>query len=110
MAGFPNDSAGKEFACNAGDSGSIPGSGITPGGGNGDPFQYSCLKNSMGRGTWQATVHRVAKSWTRLNTPFRASLVVQLVKNLPAIREPWIPSLGWEDPLEKGKEIGGAHV
>ena len=62
MAGFPNDSAGKEFACSAGDSGSIPGSGITPGGGNGDPLQYSCLKNSVGRGTWQAPVQGVTKS------------------------------------------------
>ena len=62
MAGFPNDSACKESVCNAGDTGSIPGSGITPGGGNGDPLQYSCLKNSMDRGTWQATFQRVTKS------------------------------------------------
>ena len=47
-----------------GDSGSIPGSGRSPGGWHGNPFQYSCLENPMDRGAWQATVHRVAKNWT----------------------------------------------
>ena len=51
-------------ASNAGDPGSIPGSGRSPGEGNGNPLQYSCLKNPMDRGAWQATVHGVAKSWT----------------------------------------------
>ena len=54
---------------NAGDKrdvGSIPGSGRSPRGGHGNPFQFSCLKNSMDRGAWQATVHRVAKSRTQL--------------------------------------------
>ena len=46
------------------DEGSIPGSGRSPGGGNGNPLQYSHLENPMDRGAWQATVHRVAKSWT----------------------------------------------
>ena len=50
-------SDGKESACNARDSGSIPGSGRSPGEGNGNPFQYYCLENSMNRGTWWATVH-----------------------------------------------------
>ena len=58
-------SDGKESACYAGDQGSIPGLGRSPGGGNGYPFQYSCQKNSMDRGTWCATVHGVAKSWTQ---------------------------------------------
>ena len=58
--------AGKEFACNAGDAGSIPGSGRSPGEGNGNPLQYSCLENPMDRGAWQATVHGVTKSRTRL--------------------------------------------
>ena len=62
--GFPGGSDCKESACNEGDPGSIPGSGITPGGGNGNPLQYSCLENSMDRGAWQATVHGVAKSRT----------------------------------------------
>ena len=47
--------------------GSIPGSGRSPGEGNGNPLQYSCLENSMGRGAWRATVHGVAESWTRLS-------------------------------------------
>ena len=71
--GFPDSSVGKESACNAGDPGSIPGSGRSTGEGNGYPLQYS---------------------W--------ASLVSHLVKNPPAMWETWIPSLGWEDPLEKG--------
>ena len=71
--GFPDSSVGKESTCNAGDPGSIPGSGRAPGEGKGYPLQYS---------------------WT--------SLVVQLVKNLPAMREIWVPSLGWKDPLEEG--------
>ena len=58
---------GKESACNAGDSGdsgSIPGSARSPGGGNGNPPQYSYLENPLDRGAWQATVQRGAKSWT----------------------------------------------
>ena len=70
----PDSSVGKESACNAGDPGSIPGSGRSAGEGIGYPLQYS---------------------W--------ASLVAQLVKNLLAMRDTWLQSLGWEDPLEKGK-------
>ena len=55
-------------ACNAGDPGSIPGSGGSPGEGNGNPLQHSCLENSMDRGAWQATVPGVAKSLTGLST------------------------------------------
>ena len=55
-------------ARNAGDEGSIPGLERSPGEGNGNPLQYSCLKNSMDRGAQQATVHGVAKSWARLGT------------------------------------------
>ena len=57
----------KNLPANAGDlrdAGSIPGSGRSPGEGNGNPFQYSCLENSTDRGAWRATVHGVAKSWT----------------------------------------------
>ena len=74
LIGFPDSSVGKESTCNAGDSGLIPGLGRSPGEGIGYPLQYS---------------------W--------ASLLAQLVKNLPAMRETWVRSLGWEDPLEKGK-------
>ena len=61
---FPSSSDSKASACNAGDTGSIPGSGRSPGEGNGNPFQYSCLESPMDRGAWWATVHGVAKSWT----------------------------------------------
>ena len=71
---FPDSSDGKESACNAGDPGSICGMGRSAGEGVGYPLQYS---------------------W--------ASLVAQLAKNLPEVWETWVPSLGWEDPLEKGK-------
>ena len=71
--GFPDSSVGKESAFNAGNPGLIPGLGRFPGEGIGYPLRYS---------------------WT--------SLVDQLVKNLPTMRETWVRSLGWEDPLEKG--------
>ena len=54
-------------ACNAGDLGLIPGSGRSPGEGNGNPLQYSCLENPMDRGAWWAIVHGVTKSRTRLS-------------------------------------------
>ena len=57
----------KVSAYNAGDPGLIPVLGRSPGEGNGTPLQYSCLENPMDRGAWQATVHVVAKSWTRLS-------------------------------------------
>ena len=73
LLGFPSSSVGKESACNAGDPSSIPGSGRSSGEEIDYPLQYS---------------------W--------ASLVAQLVKDLPAIWETWVQSLGWEDPLKKG--------
>ena len=72
--GLPGSSGGKESACNAGDPSLIPESG-----------------RSLGEGT----SYPLQDSW--------ASPVAQLVKNLPAMRETWVRSLGWEDPLEKGK-------
>ena len=72
--GFPDSSVSKESAWNAGDPGSIPGLGRPPGEEIGYPLQYS---------------------WT--------SLVAQLVKNLPAMQETWVQSLGWEDALEEVK-------
>ena len=98
----------------------------SPGVGNGNLLQYSCLEIPTDRGGWQATVYGVTESWTRLSdfTFFFtlihththththtyayticiwASLVAQLVKKLPAMWETWVQSLGWEHPLEKGK-------
>ena len=61
---FPGSSDCKESACNAGELGLIPESGISPGEGNGNPLHYSRLENPMDRGAWWATVHGVTKSWT----------------------------------------------
>ena len=61
---FPCGSIGKKSGCNVGDPGSVPGLGRSPGEGNGNPLQYSCLENSMDQGDWQATVHGVTKSQT----------------------------------------------
>ena len=72
---FSSGSGGTESACNVGDLGSIPGLGRSPGEGNGNPVQYSCLENPMDGGVWWATVLGVAKSltglsdWTELNCP-----------------------------------------
>ena len=66
--GFPCGSAGKESACNVGDLGSIPELGRSPGGGHGNPLQYSCLENPMDRGTWQVTVHGAARVGYNLAT------------------------------------------
>ena len=67
FGGFPGSSDGKASDYNAGDLGLIPGSGRSPGEGNGNPLQYSCLENLMDQGAWWATVHGVAKSRTRLS-------------------------------------------
>ena len=67
VRGCPGGSDGKEFACNAGDLGSIPRSGRSLGEGHGYPLQYSCLENPMDRGAWWATLHGVATSWTQLS-------------------------------------------
>ena len=72
--GFPGGSAGKESACNAGDLGSIPGLGRSPGEGKGYPLQYSGLENSM-----DYIVHAVTKSWTQLND-FHFTLVTRKLR------------------------------
>ena len=64
---FPGGSDGKESAQSAGDPGLIPGLGRSPGEGNGNPSQYSCLENSMDRGAWRAIVHGVPESPTLLS-------------------------------------------
>ena len=72
--GFPGSSVVKDLPANAGDMGWIPRWGRSAGGGYGNPLQYSCLENPMGKGAWQAIVHGVAKSQTQLSThtPFSA--------------------------------------
>ena len=71
---LPSGSAGKGPACNSGDRGdmgSVSGWGRSPGGGNGNPFQYSCLENPLDIGAWWAPVHGVTESWTRLSVHAR---------------------------------------
>ena len=101
--GFPVGLAGKESASNVGDLGSISWLERSPGEGKGYLLQYSGLEKSM-----DYTVHGVAKSQTQLS--FWASLVAQLVKNLPAVWETWVQSLNWEDPLEKGKATYSSNL
>ena len=73
--GPPRRLSGKiKSPSNAGDMGSIPGSGRSPGEGNGNPLQDSCLENPMDRGAWWVTVHGVTKSWTRLNIDYGYTL------------------------------------
>ena len=99
--GFPGGSEVKASACNVGDLGLIPGSGRSPGEGNGNPFQYSCLENPMDGGAWWATVHGVTKSRTQLRdftsslqrTKRRASLVIQWLRICLAIEGIQIQSL-----------------
>ena len=64
MTGLPGGSVVKNLSANTGQVGLIPGLGRSPGEGNGNPLQDSCLENSMDRGAWRAIVHRVAKNWT----------------------------------------------
>ena len=64
---LPRWCSGKESTCNVGDAGSIPGSGRSPGGGNGKPIQHACLDNPMDREVWWATVHGVSKGQTQLS-------------------------------------------
>ena len=66
--GFPDGSDGEESAYSVGDPGLSPGSGGSPGEGNGSPIQYSCLENPMDRGAWRATVHRVTRAGHDLAT------------------------------------------
>ena len=123
---LPQWLSSKEFSCSAGDagdSGSIPGSGRSPRGGNSNPLRYSCLGNPSETGVWQATVHgvaRVRRDWA-LHVCFKhcgslhtfniqyytptISLIAQLVKNLLAVQKTQFQFLGWEDPLEKKMAI-----
>ena len=65
--GFPSGSTVKNLPANTGNVGSIPGSGKSPGGGNGNTLQYSCLENSMDRVAWWVAIHGVSQAWTRLS-------------------------------------------
>ena len=94
IGGFPGGSEVKASACNARDLGLIPGSGRSPGEGNGNPLQYSCLENPTNGGAWWATVHGVAKSQTtvRLHFHFHLQLICRSKADLPPLPETLLPS------------------
>ena len=92
---FPGGSEVKASVCNAGDLGSIPGSERSPGEGNGNPLQYSCLENPMDTGAWWAIVHGVAKSRTRLS---------DLITD-----ETQTESVRWKPEVEKLSRIQHTH-
>ena len=101
---FPDGSDSKEFACNAGDLGSIPELGRSVGGGHGNPLQYSCLENPneqrslAGCHTWDCEGSYKTEQINTAQHSTSASLMVQMVKN----PSPGLGLLDWEDPLEKG--------
>ena len=82
MKDFPGGSDGEASAYSAGDLGSVPGLGRSPGEGNGNPLQYSCLGNPMDGGAWQATVHGVAKSWTDWATSLSFTFSLSMEEDL----------------------------
>ena len=88
--GFPGGSYNKESAYNTGDPGLIPGLGRSPGEGNGNPLQYSCLENPMDRGAWWATVHRVAGVGHNLTTKPPKDYYRQLYANkMDKLEDTW---------------------
>ena len=111
--GCPGGSDGKESAFNAEDPGSVPGLRRPPGEGNGNPLEYSGLENSMDREAWQATVHGIAKSWTRLRdfqihtydytTKSEINSYAIFTKNRPGYQR----ISGWLEDCKKG--INGRH-
>ena len=108
----PGSSDGKESACNAGDLGLIPGSGRSPGEGNGNQLQYSCLENPMGGGgVWRDTVHGVTKNMTPLSDftftflftfiPIGGASGKESARQCGRHKRHGVRSLDWEDPLKK---------
>ena len=114
--GFPGGSVVKNLPANAAearDTGSIPGLGRSPGGGNGNPLQYSCLENSMDTGAWWAAVHGVTKSWTELSTNicmYACTYFNQYYTDLKEPQSPLVPTKHnfWE--LGNDSEAGTAGL
>ena len=107
LRNLPGGSEVKASACNVGDLGLIPGSGRSPGEGNGNPLQCSCLENPRDRGAWWAAIYGVAQSRSRLK---QLSSMTQVVKDLPAVRETWVRFLGWEDLPEEGMATHSSNL
>ena len=111
--GFPGGSDGKESACNAGDPGSVLGSGQSPGEGNGTPLQYSCLENSVDREAWQATVHGIVKSQTRLSDLYSHRWMELKLWSRAVFRSPssacaWMGGdVSWNSALEGCTQLEG---
>ena len=110
MLGFPGSSDSKESSCTPGDPSLIPESGRSPGEGNGYPLQYSCLENSMDRGAWRATVHRVVdkkRSFTfyrslrqmlfHLGSGFKSRMMESAWQS--SRRGAWLWPQTWRDPV-----------
>ena len=116
ILGFPHSSVGKESACNAGDPGLIPGSGRSPGEGNGNPLQYSCLENPMDRGAWQATVHGFTRVRHDLVTkplpphPYRFHLPMQVRPKRHGL-DSWVGKIPWRRKWQPTSEFfpGESH-
>ena len=113
LLGFPGGSDGNESTCNAGDLGSIPGLGRSPGGGHGSPLQCSCLENPVDGGAWQATVHGITERQTGLSDSAQPSTAeCDTGRPLLARRRPCCFSAGALKPLfapgEKCQFSGGA--
>ena len=109
---FPGGLEIKVSASNAGDLGLIPGSGRSPGEGNRNPLQYSCLENPMDRGAWQTTVHRVPKSWTRLSD---FTSLLHTVKGFGIVNKAEVDvflelSCFFNDPADVGNLISGSSA
>ena len=113
LQGLPWWIGGKKSACNAGDLGSIPGLGRSPGGGHGNPLQYSCLENSMDRGSWRAIVHGVTKSLTGLKRPSSSSSRLQfspVAQSCPTLSNPMDCSMPGFPVHHQLPELAQTHV
>ena len=113
--GFPGGAVGKESVCNAGDPGSIPGLGRSPGEGNGNPLQYPCLENPMDRGAWWATVlgvARVGHDWTTKPTYLSPSIRVMAEGHMAGAQycQVLLGEKAAEDFPEAGAVRGMAHL
>ena len=120
VRGFSGGSAVENLPANAGDAGSIPGSGRSPGEGNGHPLQDSLLGNPMDRGAWWATVHGVTRSWTRLSDSHfdfqcevyegEGHLMTGTVLGVPGTCTGWLVcSLGWSNGLSDDSSFSGVN-
>ena len=97
--GYPGGSDGKESVCNVGDLGSIPGLERSPGGGHGNPLQYSCLENPMDRGAWGATAHGVSKSHSVMSMTERLSIAQHSTNCQVTFIATEVESPAWKEPL-----------